>query len=124
LWVKGIRADTRRKVTSRLPFFPRRRLVFHLLLVVSLLLAQGVAYAHLSAHLKSPTDTTGLAGKATQLCSECLEGAPLLGGAGAPHVASILPVAATAVPIAVRSCAPLASRFHPGFRSRAPPCSL
>jgi hypothetical protein len=111
-------------VTSRLPFSPRRTLVFHLLLVVSLLLAQGAAYAHVTAHLKSPIETTSLAGKATQLCSECLEGAPLLGGAGAPHVASILPVAATAVPIAVRVSAPLAFRFHPAFRSRAPPCSL
>lgn len=117
-------ADTRRKVKFRLHFSPRRTLVLHLLLVVSLLLAQGSAYAHVSVHLKGSNDTSGLVGKATQLCSECLEGAPLLGGAGAPHVASVLPVAVAAVPIPILVCAPLEPRSHYAFRSRAPPPSL
>jgi hypothetical protein len=109
---------------SRFHFSPRRTLVLHLLLVVSLLLAQGAAYAHVSAHIKSAPDTSGIAGKAAQFCSECLEAAPLLGGAGAPHVASVLPVAAAAVAIPVRECAAPEFRFHPAFRSRAPPSSL
>jgi len=111
-------------VKSRLPFSPRRTLVLHLLLVVSLLLSQGVAFAHVSAHLKGAPDTSGIAGKTTQFCSECLEAAPLLGAAGAPHVASVLPVKATAVPIPIRECAPPESRFRPAFRSRAPPFAL
>jgi hypothetical protein len=96
----------------------------HLLLVVSLFLAQGAAYAHVIAHLKAPADVTGLDGKATQLCSECLEAGPLLGGAGAPHVPSIVQVAAAVVPIPVLARAPLESRSHYAFRSRAPPRSL
>ena len=118
---RAVPADTRRKVKSRLPFSPRRTLVLHLLLVVSMLLAQGAAYAHLSAHLKGAGDTSGIAGKTSQLCSECLESAPLLGAAGVPHVASILPVAATPVPIPILACAPVEYRSHPAFRSRAPP---
>jgi len=111
-------------VKSRLSFSPRRTLVLHLLLVVSLLLAQGAAYAHVVAHAKGPADVTGLDGKATQLCSECLEGAPLLGGAGAPHVPSVVRVAAAVVPIAVLACAPLETRAVYAFRSRAPPLFL
>lgn len=106
---------------SGLPFPQRRSLVLHLLLVVSLLFAQGAAYAHVSAHLKTSTDNTGLAGKANQLCSECLEGAPLLGAAGAPHVPTIVQVAPVAERIATLVCAPVEHRFHYAFRSRAPP---
>jgi hypothetical protein len=110
-------------VKSRLQFSPRRTLVLHLLLVVSLLLAQGAAYAHVSAHLKSPTDTSGVAGKATQLCSQCLEGAPLLGAAGTPHVPSIVQRAAAVVPVPELLCTPGQYRSHYAFRSRAPPFS-
>jgi hypothetical protein len=120
LFGESFPADTRRKVKCRLSFSPRRTLVLHLLLVVSLLLAQGAAFAHVSAHLK-PTDANGLDGKATQLCSECLEGAPLLGAAGAPYVPSIVRVAPAVVPIPVLACEPLEFRFPPAFRSRAPP---
>lgn len=95
----------------------------HLLLVVSLLLAQGAAYAHISAHLKSPAETSGVAGKTTQLCSECLEAAPLLGGASALHVPAVVRVAAVAVPIPALACTPLEYRFPYAFRSRAPPRS-
>jgi hypothetical protein len=118
------RADTRRKVKSRLQFSPRRTLVLHLLLVISLLLAQGAAYAHVSAHLKSPVETSGIDGKATQLCGECLEGAPLLGAAGAPHVPSVVQVAAAVVPIPALACGPAEYRSPYAFQSRAPPRSL
>jgi hypothetical protein len=112
-------------VKSRRPFSPHRTLVLHLLLVISLLLAQSAAYAHVSGHLKAPTDTSGLAsGKASQLCGECLQGAPLLGAAGTPHVPSIVHVAAGFVPTAALICTPLAHRTHYAFRSRAPPQSL
>ncbi|MEJ0038214.1 MAG: hypothetical protein WDO68_19395 [Gammaproteobacteria bacterium] len=78
----------------------------------------------MSAHLKAPTDTSGVAGKATQLCGECLEGAPLLGAAGAPHVASIIRVDSPVVSIPIRARAPVEYRSHYAFRSRAPPSSL
>ena len=106
---------------SRLPFSPRRTLVLHLLLVVSLLLAQAAAYAHVSAHLKAPPDSSGVAGKATPFCSECLEAAPLLGAAGTPHVVSVVQVAAAVVPVATLICTPVEQRSHYAFRSRAPP---
>lgn len=109
---------------SRLQFPPRRTLVLHLLLVVSLLLAQSAAFAHVSGHIKGTPDTSGVAGKATQLCSECLEGAPLLGAAGAPHVPSIVQVAAAVTPTQTFVCTPPERRFHYAFRSRAPPPSL
>ena len=109
----------------RLQFPPRRTLVLHLLLVLSLLLAQGTAYAHVSAHLKSPADTSGIDGKAsTQLCSECLEGAPLLGAAGAPYVPSVVQMAAGVVPIPALACGPVEYRSPYAFRSRAPPRAL
>jgi hypothetical protein len=111
-------------VKSRLPFSPRRTLVLHVLLVVSLLLAQGAAFAHVSAHFKASGDTTGFAGKATQLCSECLEGAPLLGAAGTPHVPSVIRVNGAVVPIPVRVSTPAEHRTYYAFRSRAPPLSL
>jgi len=111
-------------VKSRLQFPPRRTLVLHLLLVVSLLLAQSVAFAHVSVHLKGAPDTSGVAGKATQLCSECLEGVPLLGAAGAPHVPSIVQVAAAVTPATTFVCTQPELRFHYAFRSRAPPQSL
>jgi hypothetical protein len=94
------------------------------LLVVSLLFAQSAAYAHVSAHLKTPTDASGVAGKSTQFCSECLEAAPLLGGAGTPHVPTVVQVAAVATPIPTLVCAAPEHRSHYAFRSRAPPLSL
>jgi hypothetical protein len=109
---------------SRLRFSPRRTLVLHLLLVVSLLLAQSAAFAHASAHLKGPADTSGIAGKAPQLCGECLEGAALLGAAGTPYVPSIMQVAAVAVRIATLVCTPVEQRSYHAFRSRAPPDAL
>jgi hypothetical protein len=112
-------------VKSRLPLSPRRTLVLHLLLVLSLLLAQSAAYAHVSGHFKaSASDTSGVAGKAPQFCGECLEGAPLLGAAGAPHVPTIVQVPAAVAPIPALVCTPFEHRSHYAFRSRAPPLSL
>lgn len=106
---------------SRLPLSPHRTLVLHLLLVVSLLLAQSAAYAHVSAHFKADSDTSGIAGKSTQFCGECLEGAALLGAAGAPHVPAIVQVPAAIAPIPALVCTPVEHRSHYAFRSRAPP---
>lgn len=91
---------------------------------MSLLLAQGAAYAHVSAHLKSPADSSGIDGKTTQLCSECLEGAPLLGAAGTPYVPSVVHVAAAIVPTPALACGPVEYRSPYAFRSRAPPHAL
>jgi hypothetical protein len=126
LWRGGIQADTGRNVMSRLRFSPRRTLVLHLLLVVSLLIAQSAAFAHVSTHLnlKGSPDASGIAGKAPQLCGECLEGAALLGAAGAPYVPSIVQVAAVAVRVATLVCTPVEQRSHHPFRSRAPPRPL
>jgi hypothetical protein len=121
---EAVPADTRANVKSRPPFSLRRTVVLHLLLVVSLLVAQSAAFAHVSAHLKAPTDSSGVSGKSSPLCSECLESAPLLGAAGAPHVPSIVPLAATVVPIPILVCTPSEHRSHYAFRSRAPPRSL
>jgi hypothetical protein len=111
-------------VKSCPPFSSRRTLVLHLLLVISMLLAQSAAYAHVSAHLNGTRDTSGIAGKATQLCSECLAAAPLLGAAGAPHIPSIEHVTADVTPPPAPIYTPHEHRAHYAFRSRAPPQSL
>jgi hypothetical protein len=102
-------------------YSPRRTLFLHVLLVVSLLLAQSAAFAHASSHQGGAADTSGIAGKAPQLCGECLAGAALLGGAGTPFVPSIAPAPAIAVRIATFVCTPVEQRTPPAFRSRAPP---
>jgi hypothetical protein len=102
-------------------FSPRRTLFLHVLLVVSLLLAQSAAFAHACAHHSGSADAAAINGKAPQLCGECLAGAALLGAAGTPHVPSIAPQPAVATRITTLICTAVGQRFHPAFRSRAPP---
>jgi hypothetical protein len=108
-------------MTKRLPRLRRRPLVAQLFLALALLVAQGVAQAHLYSHFATGTAKSDFSSTAGQLCGECLASAPLLGAAGTPAPPCIA-FAADAVAIVVATVAPC---FEPtpcyAFRSRAPP---
>jgi hypothetical protein len=108
-------------MTKRLLPVRRRPLVAQLLLALALLVAQGVAQAHLYSHFASGTAKSDFGGTAGQLCGECLATAPLLGTAGTP-AAPCIAFAADAVAIVVAAIAPsFESSHYYAFRSRAPP---
>jgi len=107
---------TKRLLTSR-----RRPLAAQLLLALALLVAQGVAQAHLYSHFASGTQKSDFSGTAGQLCNECLAVAPLLSAAGTP-ASPCIAFAADAAAIVVAVVAPsFESSPHYAFRSRAPP---
>jgi hypothetical protein len=110
-------------VSRRLKLTPRT-LIVHALLALSLLVAQGMAQAHVYSHLRSGAPVTDLGGAAGQLCSECLSGAPLLCAAGSPTAlhAAVSPAIASRDDrvILVR----VETSHHYAFRSRAPPTTF
>ena len=109
-------------MTFPFKFSRRRALVIHLLLAFSLLLSQSAAYAHIYSHLTSPNTVSDPAGVASQLCSQCLEGAPLLGAAGLPEIPTLsarAPAGFAPAAFDVDSRPDQAPHF--AFRSRAPP---
>jgi hypothetical protein len=101
-----------------------RTILVHTLLALSLLVAQGLAQAHVYSHLRSDAPARDLGGTAGQLCSECLSSAPLLGAAGSPTAPQV------SVSPAVASCedrvvlAHVEVSRHYAFRSRAPPATF
>lgn len=101
-----------------------RTFIVHALLVLSLLVGQSLAQAHVYSHLRSGAPTTDLGSAAGQLCSQCLAGAPLLGAVSSPVApqVSFSPVIASCddapTPVLVEI-----SR-HYAFRSRAPPATF
>jgi hypothetical protein len=106
----------KRLLTSRRP-----PLGAQLLLALALLVAQGMAQAHLYSHFATGTEKSDFSGAAGQLCSECLSTAPLLGAAGTPPSPCIA-FAAHAVALVVAAIAPsFESSHYYAFRSRAPP---
>jgi hypothetical protein len=99
----------------------RRPLVAQLLLALALLIAQGMAQAHLYSHFATGTERSDFSGAAGQLCGQCLATAPLLGAAGAP-ASPCIAFAADAVAVVVAAIAPsFESSHYYAFRSRAPP---
>jgi hypothetical protein len=124
LSVDAVPADTPRNVKSRFLSPQRRALVFHLLLAVSLLLAQAAAYAHVCSHFKATDPASETSTAASQLCSQCLAGAPLLSAGGVPDFPPVLRAHDSAVQYATIIYARFTGRFHYAFRSRAPPSPL
>lgn len=99
----------------------RRTLGLHLLLALSLLIAQSLAQAHVYSHYKNVTEQSDFTGTAGQLCSQCLSSAPLLGAAGSPDSPRLICVDAVVVIVATAPAPRFSSAYHFGFRSRAPP---
>lgn len=101
-----------------------RTFIVHALLALSLLLAQSLAQAHVYSHLRSGAPTTDLGSAAGKLCSQCLDGAPLLGAVSSPVApqVSFSPV----VTVCDDAAAPVFVEIsrHYAFRSRAPPVSF
>jgi hypothetical protein len=99
----------------------RRPLVAQLLLALALLLAQGMAQAHLYSHFATGTEKSDFNATAGQLCGQCLAAAPLLGAAGTP-ASPCIAFAADAVAVVLATIAPsFQSSHYYAFRSRAPP---
>ncbi len=99
----------------------RRTPVLHLLLALSLLLAQVGAQAHGYSHLKAGQIRSDSSGSAGQLCNECLAASPLLSAAGSPSAPEIFFSAAITTPLAPVALAALQTYRYYAFRSRAPP---
>jgi hypothetical protein len=108
-------------ITKRLLTSHRRPLVAQLLLALALLVAQGVAQAHLYSHFATVTEKSDFNGTAGQLCSECLASAPLLSAAGTPASPCITFVADAVTVVAALIAPSFESSHHYAFRSRAPP---
>jgi hypothetical protein len=121
LWRNADPANTCRNVKRRFHPTQPRALLLQLLLFAVLLFAQGAAYAHLCSHLKAPSEASGQSGTATQLCSQCLVGGPLLGGADAPCAPQVAKARCNVAHVARVASPVVEIRRRYAFRSRAPP---
>jgi hypothetical protein len=99
------------------PLKLHRHKLAHVLLALTLVVAQFLAQAHGYTHLRN-SDQRGLP---AQPCSECLACSPLLAGSDAPvqAIAFIHP-AVEAFPIVADAPVVESFRYRP-FQSRAPP---
>ena len=101
-----------------------RTFIVHVLLALSLLVAQSLAQAHVYSHLRSGAPATDFGTAAGQLCSQCLSGAPLLSAVSSPVAPQVsvspvvVPCEDAAVPVRVEI-----SRYY-AYRSRAPPATF
>jgi hypothetical protein len=98
-----------------------RKLAVHLILALSLLVAQAAAQAHVYSHLQAGSARSDTSGVPVQLCTDCLSGASLLGGASAPDAPPVLFAAAISTPVAAPPVSFVEFSRHYAFRSRAPP---
>jgi hypothetical protein len=98
-----------------------RKLAVHLLLALSLLVAQVAAQAHVYSHLQAGSARSDTTGVPAQLCNDCLSGASLLAGASGPDAPLVLFAAAITTPVAAPPVFFVELSRHYAFRSRAPP---
>jgi hypothetical protein len=100
---------------------PHRKFATHALVALALLISQWVAQAHAFSHLRQAGDVGNAPATQTQLCAECLAGAPLFAAVGTPGAAfSFLAVCPERLD-GIRTVSLVEQVPCHAFRSRAPP---
>jgi hypothetical protein len=100
---------------------PRQKFAAHAFLALTLLIAQWIAQAHAFSHFRPASDSANAPATQSQLCAECLAGAPLFAAASAPNIAFWFQTACPEKIDAIRVVSLIERAPLHAFRSRAPP---